>query len=182
MRVVSGISKGIPLDAPKGLSTRPTTDKVKEAVYSSIQGRIDKASVLDLFAGSGGMGIEALSRGAAECVFVDADKSAIHCIKNNLTKAHLEGIVIEKEALRFLRGCDKKFDIIFSDPPYNKGLTQRLIPLASNLLNDNGVLLCETDDAEPRPEPTDGLVVHKVYKYGRVIITAFVKMISGGDE
>lgn len=177
MRVVSGISKGIPLDAPKGLSTRPTTDKVKEAVFSSIQGRIEDSVVLDLFAGSGGMGIEALSRGASECVFVDADKSAIRCIRDNLKKTRLSGIVLEKEAIRFLRGCDRKFDIIFTDPPYNKGLTKQLIPYAADILSDDGILLCETDDAEPKPEPVNGLAIYKEYKYGRVRITAFVKQI-----
>ena len=182
MRVVSGIAKGIMLNAPKGMTTRPTTDKAKEGVFSAIQCDTQGARVLDVFAGSGSMGIEALSRGASSCVFVDMDANAIKCIKENLAKTRLEGKVIRKDAIGFLSSCDGEFDIIFSDPPYNKGFTQKLIPKAEKLLADGGLLLCETDASEPRPEAIGQLVKRKEYTYGRVVITLFEKIKNEGDD
>lgn len=176
MRVVSGSAKGILLDAPKGMTTRPTTDKAKEGVFSAIQCDISGARVLDVFSGSGGMGIEALSRGAHSCVFVDSDRNAVRCIKDNLARTRLEGKVLMKDAIAFLSASECEFDIIFSDPPYSKGFTQKLIPKAERLLSDGGLLLCETDAAEPRPEPSGALIKRKEYVYGRVIITLFEKM------
>lgn len=182
MRVVSGTAKGILLDAPKGMTTRPTTDKAKEGVFSAIQCDICGAKVLDIFAGSGGMGIEALSRGAQSCVFVDADLSAVLCIKSNLAKTRLKGSVVRRDAIAFLSSCSDKFDIIFSDPPYGKGFTQKLIPKAEALLSEGGLLLCETDSSEQRPEPFGALKKRKEYNYGRVIITLFEKMKDEGDD
>ena len=182
MRVVSGIAKGIVLNAPKGMTTRPTTDKAKEGVFSAIQCDTQGARVLDVFAGSGSMGIEALSRGASSCVFVDADVNAIRCIKENLARTRLEGKVIRRDAISFLSSCDGEFDIIFSGPPYNKGFTQKIIPRVEKILAEGGLLLCETDDSEPRPEPTGNLLKRKEYTYGRVIITLFEKIKNEGND
>ncbi len=182
MRVVSGSAKGTLLEAPKGMTTRPTSDKAKEGVFSAIQCEVEGARTLDIFAGSGGMGIEALSRGAASCVFVDIDLNALRCIKNNLAKAKLEGRVVRRDAIAFLNSCSDRFDIIFSDPPYNKGWTAKLLPLAAKLLDDGGVLLCETDGAEPRPEAAEGLRLRKTYVYGRAVVTLFEKISEKGAD
>ena len=182
MRVVSGSARGVPLDAPKGMTTRPTTDKAKEGIFSALQYELQGARVLDIFAGSGGMGIEALSRGAASCTFVDADDGAIRCIRANLARTHLEGKVVRKDAISFLNGCESRFDMIFSDPPYNKGWTAKLIPRAVRLLDEGGLLICETDDSEPRPYPVEGLSVRKEYTYGRVVITLFEKISEKGTD
>ena len=182
MRVVSGSAKGTVLEAPKGMTTRPTSDKAKEGVFSAIQCELGGARVLDIFAGSGGMGIEALSRGAASCVFVDIDNSALRCIRSNLAKTKLKGEVVRRDAIAFLNSCAGRFDIIFSDPPYNKGWTAKLLPLAAELLDDGGVLLCETDSAEPRPEPVAGLRLRKTYVYGRAVVTLFEKISEKGAD
>ena len=182
MRVVSGSARGITLEAPKGMTTRPTSDKAKEGVFSAIQGNLARARVLDVFAGSGGMGIEALSRGAASCVFVDLDLSALRCIKNNLAKTKLTGRAVRADAIAFLNACSERFDVIFSDPPYNKGWTAKLLPLAARLLDEGGVLLCETDSAEPRPEPVEGLALRKTYTYGRAVVTLFDRINEKGDD
>lgn len=182
MRVVSGSARGITLEAPKGMTTRPTSDKAKEGVFSAIQGELAGARVLDIFAGSGGMGIEALSRGAASCVFVDCDAAALRCIKSNLAKTKLTGRIVRADAIAFLNACAERFDIIFSDPPYNRGWTAKLLPLAAKLLNEGGVLLCETDSSEPRPEPAEGLTLRKVYAYGRAIVSLFEKIPEKGAD
>lgn len=182
MRVVSGSARGITLEAPKGMTTRPTSDKAKEGVFSAIQYELEGAKVLDVFAGSGGMGIEALSRGAASCVFVDCDVAALRCIKANLAKTKLTGRSVRADAIAFLSACKDRFDVIFSDPPYNRGWTEKLLPLAAKLLEEGGIMLCETDSSEPRPEPVEGLAVRKVYTYGRAVVTLFEKTgMKGAD-
>ena len=182
MRVVSGSARGITLEAPKGMTTRPTSDKAKEGVFSAIQGELAGSRVLDVFAGSGGMGIEALSRGAASCVFVDCDVAALRCVKANLAKTKLTGRIVRADAIAFLNACSERFDVIFSDPPYNRGWTAKLLPAAAKLLNEGGVLLCETDASEPRPEPVEGLAIRKVYVYGRAIVTLFDKIPAKGAD
>ena len=174
MRVVSGSARGTLLEAPKGMTTRPTSDKAKEGVFSAIQGELAGARVLDIFAGSGGMGIEALSRGAASCVFVDCDAAALRCIKANLAKTKLTGRIVRADATAFLNACGERFDIVFSDPPYNRGWTAKLLPLAAKL--------CETDSAEPRPEPVEGLALRKTYTYGRAVVTLFDKISEKGAD
>lgn len=182
MRVVSGSARGTLLEAPKGMTTRPTSDKAKEGVFSAIQGELAGARVLDIFAGSGGMGIEALSRGAASCVFVDCDAAALRCIKANLAKTKLTGRIVRADATAFLNACGERFDIVFSDPPYNRGWTAKLLPLAAKLLDEGGILLCETDSAEPRPEPVEGLALRKTYTYGRAVVTLFDKISEKGAD
>ena len=120
MRVITGIARGRRLKEPQGLETRPTTDRVKEGIFSSIQFEIEGRRVLDLFGGTGQMGIEALSRGAAHCTFVDLRKEAVGIIRENLKLTGLEGqaTVVQRDALAFLTRCREKYDVIFLDPPY----------------------------------------------------------------
>ena len=176
MRVISGSAKGHRLVSLEGVDTRPTADRVKEAVFSIIQGHFPCGNVLDLFAGSGGLGIEALSRGARYADFVDSNRNAINVVKQNLTKtkftnsASLHNVCAEK----FLHTTDKKYDIIFLDPPYHQGLCDIAIDIIGErkLLTDSGIIVCETAAEE---EVSAQYSENKCYKYGSTKI-----LICGG--
>lgn len=126
MRVIAGTARRLQLVTPKGMETRPTTDRIKETLFNILQNDLPGSRFLDLFAGSGGIGIEALSRGAAEAVFADNSKEALSCIRENLTRTHLadKAMVLGQDcvsAVRTLGAKKKQFDIIFMDPPYQLG-------------------------------------------------------------
>lgn len=177
MRVVAGSARGVTLTTPAGDHTRPTTDRVKEAMFSAIQFIIPGASVLDLFAGSGQLGIEALSRGAAKARFVDENQAAIDAIKANLKATGLTGIatVSKVEARYFLAGIHEKFDIVLMDPPYGHGTVAELLPILAEKLSDNGVLLCETEPEAQLPQAAGTLVQKKQYRYGHIMVTKYIK-------
>lgn len=168
MRVVSGSAKGTKLISPEGDVARPTLDRVKEAIFSMLGSTLDMA-VLDLFAGSGALGIEALSRGAASCIFVDNNKDSLAVTRNNLTKTHLldraECVLSGYE--NFILNNKKKFDLVFLDPPYKNGfLENALILLREHSLNDDAIILCEMEDSLPCEVP-DGFSLIRDRKYGR---------------
>ncbi len=175
MRIVAGSRKGHRIEAPKGVVTRPTGDRVREAVFS-ILGSVDGARVLDLFAGSGAMGLEALSRGAASCVFVEHDRQAARVIQANLEKLRLTGAVVigrdAAAALRDERDRGRRYDLVLADPPYEdwerheSGLAA-LIPL---VLADDGLAVIETAD---RVEPVLPLDLVTTRRYGSARITVF---------
>src|SRR4051794_7609981 len=150
MRVIAGSAGGIQLEVPKR-GIRPTMDRVKAAIFSSLADRILNARVLDLFAGTGALGIEALSRGAESVLFVDQDRQAIAAIERNLTKTRLEGQARQREVFEFLaRAGDATFDIIFADPPYEKTetgerFTEKLLTNEQlrSLLADGGIFVLE---------------------------------------
>ncbi len=155
MRIISGTLKGKKLFSAIGLSLRPTSDRVRESVFDILQGTIEGLRVLDLFAGTGAMGIEALSRGAAAAVFIENQKSSLEALRKNLSTCRLEGIseVLAQEAeegLRVLEGRGRSFDLIFLDPPYGKGLARRtLAGLAeSRLLKPETLIVAEHSPAE----------------------------------
>lgn len=132
MRVIAGTAKRLQLKTVKGDNTRPTTDRIKETLFNMLQNDIDGCRFLDLFSGSGAIGIEALSRGAKEAVFVENNKEAINCIKENLifTKLVNSGIVMSYDvmtAISMLEGRNAKFDIVFMDPPYNKEIEKEVL-------------------------------------------------------
>ena len=134
MRVISGSLRGRRLEAPSGMTTRPTTDKVKESLFSSIQFELPGAYVLDLFAGSGQLGLEAISRGAARCTFVEQAKNAAACIEDNLkfTKLADKAQVRKFDAVSFVSSLPEiDYDVIFMDPPYSKGLERRVLEVLS---------------------------------------------------
>lgn len=150
MRVVAGRYKGRTLHAPPGRATRPTSDKVREALFS-VLGDIDGAHVADLFAGSGALGIEALSRGAASAVFVDSDPKALTAIRRNLGAVGVEAPVHRRDALRWLESDVGRFDIVFIDPPYSsaprlEGPLSRLLPAVLSL---NALIVTESDKRAP---------------------------------
>ena len=177
MRVISGTAKGKKLNSLEGLETRPTLDRVKEAVFNIIQFDIKDSVVLDLFSGSGALGIEALSRGAKEAILCDASSKAIKIINKNLEETRLKdkAKVINTDYLVTLSKIkDKKFDIIFLDPPYKSDYVEKSIEyiLKYNLLAENGIIILETNDKNKIDEikAKKGLEVYDTRKYGIAII------------
>ena len=154
MRIISGKYKKINLDGFNIDGTRPTMDRVKESMFAMIQNDIKDSIVLDLFAGSGALGIEALSMGASSCFFVDNNQIAINTIKNNLNKIKENTKNVLKmdyqKALNYFKENNIKFDLILLDPPYKNNYLNKIIELISeyNLLNDNGIIVCEYEDYE----------------------------------
>ena len=150
MRVVAGRFKGRTLHAPRGRDTRPTSDKVREALFS-VLGDIDGLQVADLFAGSGALGIEALSRGAESAAFVDNDADALEAIKRNLAAIGVEAPVHRREVLRFLASEDGPFGLVFIDPPYSSAprLGEPLSRLLPGALSENAVIVTESDKRAP---------------------------------
>lgn len=175
MRVITGTARGCRLETLAGDATRPTTDKVKEAVFSAIQFDVPYKKVLDLFAGSGQLGIEALSRGAKYGVFVDQNKKAADVIRRNLQATRLtdKAQVVTADALGFLARTNETFDVVFLDPPYASSLLLSALEGASEKLNDGGVIICESDDGTVLPETVGTVSVHRTYQYGRIHITVY---------
>src|SRR5579862_1861960 len=155
MRIISGTHRGHTIYAPKGHDTRPTSDRVRENVFN-ILGPVDGAVVLDLYAGSGAMGLEALSRGAARAVFVERDRDAIRAIERNLDKLRLSATVLRQDAVTALAaeaGSGRKYDLVLVDPPYEmySDIEPQLARYLPALLADDGVVVVETDaHVEPR--------------------------------
>lgn len=176
MRVISGNARGTLLYSLEGNATRPTLDRVKEALFNIIQNSIPQANVLDLFAGSGALGIEALSRGAINAVFCDKSSKAIEIIKKNIEKTHLKdkSKVIQKNYINALEECkDKyKFDIIFIDPPYDDNIAVSSIEkiISLDLLSEDGIIILETDEEKRELENLEkiNVNVYDLRKYGRV--------------
>ena len=176
MRVIAGKARGTSLYSLDGLHTRPTTDRVKESMFSIINFHIPDSTVLDLFSGSGALGIEAISRGAKQCWFVENSKQAADIVRKNIEKTNSS----EKAALKlmdykaFLNSVDEVFDVILLDPPYNKKMCDEAMKIIfeRNLLKDDGVIICETEYGEVI---TTDFTKKKDYKYGKTTLSVFVK-------
>ncbi len=177
MRVITGTARGRNLLTLPGEDVRPTTDRVKEAMFSIIQFEVEGSQVLDLFAGSGQLGIEALSRGAAYVTFVDSARESIDCIKTNLQKTNLRqnSCVVQTDAFSFLKTSSGSFDIAFLDPPYSKGLLQKALPLIAERMNDNGIIICEHPYGEEMPDEAGNFSKYREYKYGKLSLTVYRK-------
>lgn len=175
MRIIAGKNKGQKLLSLDSRDTRPTADRVKEAVFSIIQFQIEGRRFLDLYAGSASMGIEALSRGAREAVFVDKNRDAIGVIRDNLERIGLtsKARVINMDAKNFLLLKNEPFDLIYLDPPYHKGEAQRVLPQVAGLLSKGGVALCEHAKDEELPDSVRGLLKTKTYNYGKVAVSKY---------
>ena len=175
MRIITGTARGRRLQTLPGEGTRPTTDKVKEGVFSAIQFDIEGRRVLDLFAGSGQMGLEALSRGAVRAVMVDSNPKAAEVIRQNCQSCGLQSqsVVLCTDAMGFCGGCQDEFDIIFLDPPYGVGLLQQILPLAAKRLSSYGMLVCEHPLGEPMPERVDEISIYRTYRYGKTAVTIY---------
>jgi 16S rRNA (guanine966-N2)-methyltransferase len=171
MRFIAGSRKGHRIDAPKGTATRPTSDRVRENVFNLVAPWVEDAVVLDLFAGSGAMGIEALSRGAARAVFVESRADACRAIDRNLEKLRLTGAqVVRNDVGRFLAADTRTYDLIFCDPPYDEytALEPTLARYLPRLLAEDGLLVLET---VARTEPQVPLELRTSRRYGSARIT-----------
>ncbi|MDD2233438.1 MAG: 16S rRNA (guanine(966)-N(2))-methyltransferase RsmD [Desulfitobacteriaceae bacterium] len=170
MRIIAGIRRGRNLKTVEGLSTRPTSDKVKGAIFNVLRDKVIDSKVLDLFAGTGSLAIEALSRGAAEAVLVEESPAALKIIMENLKIAGLleRTKLRPQEALRFLASNQEVFDLIFLDPPYQKGLIEQVLLILANpcRLSPNGVIVAETSKDEEIDVESYPFEVRKVSKYG----------------
>ena len=179
MRVITGTARGVRLKTPDGMKTRPTSDRVKEAVFSIIQFETEGSRFLDLFAGTGQMGIEALSRGAAAAVFVDGWKEACALVRENIRLSRVgdRAKVICSDYLSYLAHCKEKFDIIFLDPPYAEIFLENALNKISeiDILSDRGIIICERPFEKPLADDFDGLTLAKNYRYGKTAVTIFRK-------
>ena len=178
MRVITGTARGRKLKTLEGGDiVRPTTDKVKEAMFSIVHFELENAAVLDAFAGSGQIGIEALSRGAAKAYFIDANKKAFETVKENLKTTNLfdRAVVLNGDTLSFLSGAKEQFDVIFLDPPYKNGLVQKALPLLPRCCKAGALVVCETDFSEELPESVGALQKLREYKYGKTKLTTYRK-------
>lgn len=177
MRVITGKARGVNLKTPEGMRTRPTTDRVKEALFSAIQFDIPAASVLDLFGGTGQLGIEALSRGAKRAVFVDESEKACQLIRENLRRVKMErdASVVRSDYLAYLSRCREKFNIIFLDPPYAEVFLENALKMITeiDILQSGGIIVTERPLGKELPYEFEGYTRSKDYKYGKTLITLY---------
>ena len=179
MRIITGKARNIPLKTLEGDATRPTSERVKEAVFSMLQFEIEGRRVLDLFAGSGQMGIEALSRGAKSAVFVDMRQDACAVVRANLEKTRLtpNAQVLRSDYLSYLSHCRETFDLIFLDPPYAEIFLENALKSISeiDILSECGILICERPAEKTLPAQIGCLHVSREYRYGRVAVSLYRK-------
>jgi 16S rRNA (guanine(966)-N(2))-methyltransferase RsmD len=177
MRVISGTARGRRLKDLPGLDTRPTTDKVKESIFNIVQFDIEGRRVLDLFAGTGQLGIEALSRGAQSCVFVDQSREAVRVVKENLASTGFENQsrVAQGDSVAFLSSCREKFGLAFLDPPYATDLLDRaLIRMAEiDIMAENGIIVCESASDKLLPQLPAPYEMGRDYRYGKIKLTVY---------
>ena len=182
MRVITGTARGRRLREPEGMAIRPTTDSVKEAIFNTIQFDIEGRRVLDLFAGTGQLGIEALSRGAAHCTFVDKGREPIAVIRENLKKTRLEerATVVQADYSSWLKTCRQQYDLILLDPPYAEVFLETALKIVSeiDILTNSGIIVCETRREKTLAEAPAPYVKRKEYSYGKVKLTVYDKKES----
>ena len=175
MRVITGKARGRKLYTLSGNDVRPTTDVVKEAVFSIIQFGIEGRVFLDAYAGSGQMGIEALSRGAKKAVFLDSSRQSCEIVRKNLEVTGLSenAVVRNTDTLSYIAGTPEKFDIVFIDPPYRTGALMQTLERITKVMNKGGVIICEHPADEKMPGEIQDFVLKKEYKYGKIMITVY---------
>lgn len=183
MRVITGSARGRRLETLPGEDvTRPTTESVKEALFSMIQFDIEGKRVLDLFAGSGQLGIEALSRGAVSCTFVENSRPAMKIVEANIRHCGFENRsnTVFSDAVSFL-SRSAKYDIVLLDPPYGKGLLTRALPLVAQNISENGIIVCETAREEELSECVGGFSVDRVRNHGKTKLTLYLSRKDTGE-
>ncbi|NLN81808.1 MAG: 16S rRNA (guanine(966)-N(2))-methyltransferase RsmD [Clostridiales bacterium] len=180
LRIITGSARGFRLETLAGDDTRPTAERVKEGIFSALQFEIEGRQVLDMFAGSGQMGLEALSRGAAGCVFIDKSPDAVAVIRRNLNGMARRDPDIPKRAqvlntdgLSYLARSSDKYDIAFLDPPYSSGLLIPALQAVHPHMNPGGVIVCESDSDTYMPEHAGLYTLSRIYSYGRVRIRLY---------
>ena len=179
MRVIAGTRKGTQLKTPDGMATRPTADRVKEALFSVLQFDLPGARILDLFGGTGQLGIEALSRGASSAVFVDLREDACRVIRENLRRTSFsgEGKIIKSDYLSYLKGTKEKFDIILLDPPYAEVFLENSLKMITeiDILQSGGIIATERPSDKVLELEFPGYLRSKDYRYGKTLITLYRK-------
>ncbi|MCL1982489.1 MAG: 16S rRNA (guanine(966)-N(2))-methyltransferase RsmD [Clostridiales bacterium] len=177
MRIIAGKYKGRKLCSPNGDSIRPTADKVKGAMFSMIDGHLAGSVVIDLFSGTGNLGLEALSRGAKKCYFVDVSREAVALTKSNISLCGAGGqsAVIAASYEKALAGIPEKADVVFLDPPYKNGLMDACLKFIDEqgALSKGGIIVCEHEGGEDLPDGFSGFGMIKGKKYGRVLISIY---------
>jgi len=188
LRIITGSARGYVLETLKGDDTRPTTDRVKQGVFSALQFEIEGRQVLDLFAGSGQLGLEALSRGASRCVLVDKDMDAVAVIRRNLSgmarrdsELTKKARILSSHALDYLAQTKDRYDIAFLDPPYASNLLVSSLQAVCNHMNPGGVIVCESDADADLPNQVGRFALSRVYRYGRVHIWIYRWTNDGTD-
>ncbi len=182
LRIISGSARGHRLKTLGGLDTRPTADRVKESMFNMITGYVQEAKILDLFAGTGNLGVEALSRGASQAVFVDRNAEAIKVITDNLkhTKLIDKARIIKSECDTYfasINAQEEKFDIIFMDPPYSQEIISPTLAqiFKWQLLNKGGIIVVESDKEDALPEVRPPYAIMRSKTYGRTVVTIIIK-------
>lgn len=182
MRIISGMRRGHKLLEFEGDDIRPTTDRVKESIFNIIQTFVPDAVCLDMFAGSGALSFEAVSRGAAKAVCIDKDKRSIDIIRKNVEALRFSDFceILNMSCFEYAKQTKEKFDIIFLDPPYNKNLIEPSLDaiIKNDLLSDDGIIVLESDDTDFNGE-FNGLEIYRNKKYGRTYITVYRKSKMG---
>ena len=185
MRVIAGEARGRRLEALPGTDvTRPTLSQVKEAMFSIVQFDLPGARVLDLYAGSGQLGIEALSRGAARCVFLDESREAVSIVMRNCKACGVfdRSRVNIGEAARFLSACREQFDLVLLDPPFRGGTLEKILPAVEKCVAPGGIVLCESETGIVLPAQAGSLTLQKQYKYGKVLLWKYTKPMQPAAE
>lgn len=175
MRIITGAARGKKLQQLEGERVRPTPDRVKEALFNIIQFDLEGRRVLDLFAGSGQLGLEALSRGAQEAVFVDSSRDSIAVVEKNIAATGLgdKAKVMNLDFASFLSRRPQAFDIAFLDPPYRTGLLQQALPMVVAAMNPGGTIVCEHPSDEELPETAGDFAKGRSYRYGKILLTVY---------
>lgn len=179
MRVITGSARGKRLATLEGNAVRPTSQRVKEAVFSVIQFDIEGRRFLDLFAGSGSMGIEALSRGAKSAFFIDNSQQSLNTVKQNVEFCGLSDSAVIKKSdyADFLSTTAETFDIAFLDPPYKLGVLKDALVKTSAVMSDYGIIICEHPEDVRLPETVNGFSLNKKYRYGKIYISLYRKSV-----
>ena len=181
MRVITGTARGKRLRELPGLDTRPTTDRVKEGLFNIIQFDVEGRRVLDLFAGTGQLGIEALSRGACRCDFVDQALAAVKVVRENLRSCGLErqAAVYQRDFLDFLKGTQEKYDLVFLDPPYASGDLERALEYIAeiDIVSRNGIIICESPADRRLPALAAPYDKGRDYRYGKIKLTLYRRSV-----
>lgn len=174
MRVITGTARGRRLITLEGDDiVRPTAERVKEALFSIIQFDIEGRNVLDLFAGSGQLGIEALSRGAERVVFVDASRKSIDVVNKNLSACGFTAGVVQSDSLAYLARCSERFDIALLDPPYASGLLEKALEPTARVMNPGGVIICESPLGVELPEQAGEFRLRRTYRHGKTVLSLY---------
>lgn len=179
MRIIAGELKGRRLSAPSDYRVRPTTDKVKEAVFSMIAGYLSDSVVLDLFAGTGNLGLEAISRGAKRAYFADKDKTSIAIVRENVKHCKVEdrSVILWSDFASVFKKINDKVDVIFLDPPYSAGYMEKCFSLIaeSSILEEDGIIVAEHSSAETLPDEMPGASLIKTKRYGKISVSIYEK-------